>query len=209
MGDSPLLEIALGLLFLFTLFSVLVSAANEVIVGFFKSRSASLWDGILTLFNHDENLRTQFFAHPLIKSLEPPKSIGWMLNNTRRNIPSYIEPRTFAVVLLDLLKNPRNGWLVMMALRKPSVTGPQAEAELVSVATNYLKTVNPGAPPPLLNLVPVEVGDPAVRSQLQSVAALHLLPGLHAGQPCMVAVWPPQSTSVSLPFFTRSVQVAC
>jgi predicted permease len=72
----------------------------------------------------------------------------------------------------DLLKNPRNGWLVMMALRKPSVTGPQAEAELVSVATNYLKTVNPGAPPPLLNLVPVEVGDPAVRSQLQSVAAL-------------------------------------
>jgi hypothetical protein len=89
------------------LFSVLVSAANEVIVGFFKSRSASLWDGILTLFNNDENLRTKFFAHPLITSLEPPKSIGWMLNNTRRNIPSYIEPRTFAVVLLDLLKNPR------------------------------------------------------------------------------------------------------
>ena len=107
MGDSPLLEIALGLLFLFTLFSVLVSAANEVIVGFFKSRSASLWDGILTLFNNDDNLRAKFFAHPLIKSLEPPKSIGWMLNSTRRNIPSYIEPRTFAIVLLDLLKNPR------------------------------------------------------------------------------------------------------
>ena len=107
MGDSPLLEISLGLLFLFTLFSVLVSAANEVIVGFFKSRSASLWDGMLTLFNNDDNLRTKFFAHPLIKSLEPPKSIGWVLNNTKRNIPSYIEPRTFAVVLLDLLKNPR------------------------------------------------------------------------------------------------------
>ena len=107
MGDSPLLEIALGLLFLFTLFSVLVSAANEVIVGFFKSRSASLWDGILMLFNNDENLRTKFFAHPLIKSLEPPKSIGWMLNSTKRNIPSYIAPRTFAIVLLDLLKSPR------------------------------------------------------------------------------------------------------
>src|SRR4051794_35903230 len=108
MGDSPLIEIALGLMFLFTLFSVLVSAANEVIVGFFKSRSASLWDGMLTLFNNDDNLRTAFFAHPLIKSLEPPKSInGWGLNTTRRNIPSYIEPRTFAVVLLDLLENPR------------------------------------------------------------------------------------------------------
>jgi len=107
MGDSPLIEIALGLLFLFTLFSVLVSAANEVIVGFFKSRSASLWDGILTLFNNDDNLRTKFFEHPLIKSLEPPKSIGRLLNTPRRNIPSYIEPRTFAVALLDLLKNPR------------------------------------------------------------------------------------------------------
>jgi len=108
MGDSPLIEIALGLLLLFTLFSVVVSAANEIIVGFFKSRSASLWDGILTLFNNDDNLRTKFFGHPLIKSLEPPKSIsGWRLNTTRRNIPSYIEPRTFAVVLLDLLKNPR------------------------------------------------------------------------------------------------------
>lgn len=106
MGDSPLIEIALGLLFLFTLFSVLVSAANEVIVGFFKSRSASLWDGILTLFNNDDALRKKFFDHPLIKSLEPPKSIGRILNTPRRNIPSYIEPRTFAIALLDLLKNP-------------------------------------------------------------------------------------------------------
>ena len=107
MGDSPLLEISLGLLFLFTLFSVLVSAANEVIVAFFKSRSASLWDGVLTLFHNDEKLRAKFFDHPLIKSLEPPKSIGFVLNSARRNIPSYIDPRTFAVVLLDLLKNPR------------------------------------------------------------------------------------------------------
>src|SRR4051812_25435569 len=107
MGDSPLIEIALGLLFVFTLFSLLVSAANEIIVGFFKSRSASLWDGVLTLFNNDDALRTKFFEHPLIKSLEPPKSIGWILNSTRRNVPSYIEPRTFAIALLDLLKNPR------------------------------------------------------------------------------------------------------
>jgi hypothetical protein len=107
MGDSALIEIALGLILVFVLFSVLVSAANELIVGFFKSRSASLWDGVLTLFNNEANLRAQFFNHPLIKSLEPPKSIGFVLNNQRRNIPSYIEPRTFAIVLLHLLQNPR------------------------------------------------------------------------------------------------------
>jgi len=108
MGDSPLIEIALGLLFVFTLFSVLVSAANEIVVSFFKSRSASLWDGVLTLFNNDEDLRTKFFDHPLIKSLQPPKSISLpRLDTMRRNVPSYIEPRTFAIALLDLLKNPR------------------------------------------------------------------------------------------------------
>jgi hypothetical protein len=106
MGDSALIEIALGLLFVFVLFSVLVSAANEIIVGFFKSRSVSLWDGILVLFNGDQKLRTAFYAHPLIKSLEPPSSMGNMLATNRRKGPSYIPPRTFAIALLDLLKNP-------------------------------------------------------------------------------------------------------
>ena len=106
MGDSALIEIALGLLFVFVLFSVLVSAANEIIVGFFKSRSVSLWDGILVLFNGDQKLRTAFYAHPLIKSLEPPSSMGNMLATNRRKGPSYIPPRTFAIALLDLLKSP-------------------------------------------------------------------------------------------------------
>src|SRR5690348_10416243 len=107
MGNSALLEIALGLLFVFALFSVLVSAANEMIVAFFKSRSASLWDGILMLFNGDASLRQQFYDHPLIKSLEPPSSLGRLLATNRRKGPSYIEPRTFAIALLQLLKDPR------------------------------------------------------------------------------------------------------
>jgi len=154
MGDSPLIEIALGLLFLFTLFSVLVSAANEAIVGFFKSRSASLWDGLLTLFNNDDNLRTKFFEHPLIKSLEPPKSIsGWRLDTPRRNIPSYIEPRTFAIVLLDLLKNPR-GVLegvereltqTLAAIRTGDTSGlGRAEAQLRMLAGQVDATTDSG-----------------------------------------------------------------
>ena len=108
MGDSALIEIALGILFVFVLFSVLVSAANEIIVGFFKSRSVSLWDGILVLFNGDQKLRTAFYAHPLIKSLQPPSSMGNLMATNRRIGPSYIPPRTFAVALLDLLKNPHS-----------------------------------------------------------------------------------------------------
>lgn len=106
MLDSPLVEIGLGLAFIFALFSLLVSAANEIIVALCKSRAASLWDGIGMLLNGDDELRKAFFAHPVIQSLTPPKSWGGWLTSARRNGPSYIEARTFAVVLLDLLKQP-------------------------------------------------------------------------------------------------------
>jgi hypothetical protein len=111
MGDSPLLEIALGLTFVFVLFSVLISAANELIVGLFKSRAAGLWDGIGSLLNGDDRLRQQLFAHPLIASVRPPIS-DWRNRiesrlSDRRRAPSYIEPRTFAVALLELLKQPQ------------------------------------------------------------------------------------------------------
>ena len=106
MLDSPLVEIGLGLAFVFALFSLLVSAANEIIVALFKSRAVSLWDGIGMLLNGDDKLREAFFAHPLIQSLTPPKSWGGSITSDRRSGPSYIEARTFAVALLHLLKEP-------------------------------------------------------------------------------------------------------
>ena len=72
----------------------------------------------------------------------------------------------------DLLTNPNNGWLSMLALQKPGVATPQAAAELLALATTYVQTANPGARPPLINLVPIDSGDPTARSQMQSVATL-------------------------------------
>ena len=72
----------------------------------------------------------------------------------------------------DLLKNPNNGWLFQLALRKPGVTPAQAQSDLVAVATTYARTSNPGARPPRLALVPLDNGDPTQRQQMRSVATL-------------------------------------
>ena len=72
----------------------------------------------------------------------------------------------------DLLKNPDNGWLFQMALRKHGVTDEQAAAELSALATTYLRTRSATAPEPRLTLVPIDAGNPTQRSQMRSVATL-------------------------------------
>jgi len=72
----------------------------------------------------------------------------------------------------DLLKNPDNSWLFVVALRKPGVSDAQVEAELRAIGTHYVREFNPAAPGPEITLVPIDQGDPNQRSQMRSVAAL-------------------------------------
>jgi predicted permease len=72
----------------------------------------------------------------------------------------------------DLLKNPNNGWLFQFGRRKAGVSAQQAQAELVAVATAYVRARNPNARPPALSLVPIDLGDQNQRQQLRSVATL-------------------------------------
>jgi macrolide transport system ATP-binding/permease protein len=72
----------------------------------------------------------------------------------------------------DLLKNPNNGWLFQVGLRKPGITAAQVQSELVAVATTYSRTANPIGRPQLINVVPLDAGDPNQRRQMRSVAVL-------------------------------------
>ena len=72
----------------------------------------------------------------------------------------------------DLLKNPNNSWLFQLARRRPDVTREQAQAELVAIATTYVRSANPSARAPRLSLVPIDAGDQTQRQQMRSVATL-------------------------------------
>ena len=112
MFDAPLVQVALGLMLIFVLFSLLVSAVQEMGAALFKSRSAALWDSVETLLGGGENARAarnRIYAHPLIRTLVPPNSISWSKPKPgRRTGPSYIAAPTFAKALVDVLRAPHD-----------------------------------------------------------------------------------------------------
>jgi hypothetical protein len=99
-----ILNVAIGIVFVFLLFSLIVSAANEVLQSFFAKRVEYLWDGIDELLQ-DRTSRSsqsdtsgpskQFCNHPLISAL----------SKGANGLPSYIPAKLFATTLVDLIKS--------------------------------------------------------------------------------------------------------
>ncbi|MCA1592901.1 MAG: hypothetical protein LC754_09680 [Acidobacteria bacterium] len=87
---STMLEVAIGMIFVYLLLSLLCSAFSEFIELLFKFRARDLEKGIKRLLNNPA-LAQQFFAHPLVKPL---------FNEGRK--PSYIPARTFSLALWNL-----------------------------------------------------------------------------------------------------------
>jgi hypothetical protein len=87
---STLLEVAIGVVFVYLLVSLLCSALNELIEALLKYRAKYLKRGIAQLLG-DEKLTTDFFNHALIKPLGAK--------------PSYISARTFSLALWNIATN--------------------------------------------------------------------------------------------------------
>ena len=99
-----ILNVAIGIVFVYLLFSLIVSAANEVLQSLFAKRVKYLWDGIDELLQ-DRTSRSsksdisgpskQFCDHPLISAL----------SKGANGLPSYIPAKLFATTLVDLIKS--------------------------------------------------------------------------------------------------------
>jgi hypothetical protein len=84
---STLLEVGLGVIFVYLLLSLLCSAFSELVEAFAKYRARDLETGIRKLLS-DPGLAKDFFNHPLVKPLGEK--------------PSYIPSRTFSLALWSL-----------------------------------------------------------------------------------------------------------
>ena len=89
-----ILDTAIGLVFVYLMLSLTCTALNEWIAGMLSRRSKTLYEGIKTLLEDPKKptLLADFYAHPLVHDLHHADKK-----------PAYIEPRTFSLVLLDLL----------------------------------------------------------------------------------------------------------
>jgi len=134
MLNSPTLDVAIGLAMIFLLLSLLVSAVCEMLAGFLKWRAANLWEGIEQLLQ-SKDARNALYNHPLIRGLAPTgtssttppttqaanappdgtmASLGkrltraiWVSSEVDGSkVPSYIPSRTFALALIEVLREP-------------------------------------------------------------------------------------------------------
>lgn len=112
MFGSEILEVAIGVAFVFLLVSVIASAVREALEALLHTRAAYLERGIRELLHDREatndGLARVFYSHPLIYSLfgseyKPGKVTGTVpIFVVGRGLPSYIPAKNFAVALMDI-----------------------------------------------------------------------------------------------------------
>jgi hypothetical protein len=160
MFGSEILEVAVGVIFIFLVVGLVCSAIREGIEAWVKSRSAYLEHGIRELLYDREGtgLARDMYEHPLIYGLyggeyKPGKVAARpaMFANGGE-LPSYIPSRNFALALMDI------------AARGPitdAVSGdPDAPAiSLASMRQNVRNLGNPAVQRILLTLIDSAQGD--------------------------------------------------
>jgi hypothetical protein len=142
MFNSSVLDVAIGLIFVYLLLGLVCTTVNEWIAQKLKMRASTLKDGIRGLLQAPQDsalLLNAFYNHPLIKALAKPGSH-----------PSYVPPKTFAVALIDILSKgqadvgpPED----RLACIKEYITNELPECEtkrsllaIVATSNNSLKT---------------------------------------------------------------------
>jgi hypothetical protein len=102
---STTLEVAIGLSFVYLLLALFCTTVNEWLAGLLKTRGKLLAQGVRQLLDgqpHGEAsayFLSAFYSHPLVT--------GMMTKDGQH--PSYLPARTFAAVVLDLVKHAPGG----------------------------------------------------------------------------------------------------
>lgn len=96
MLDHPIVDVALGLILLYSVLSLVASVVKEWISTLCGLRAKNLRKGIQTLIGDD--YATKLYGHPLVSTLAKKKKL-----------PSYIGSGTFASALVDLLAQGKDG----------------------------------------------------------------------------------------------------
>lgn len=109
MFSSTILDVAVGLIFVFMAVSLAASAILEAIGGIITWRSGTLLKGIKQLLNDDEftGLAVELYRNALINPRNTGRLDGKRGNDAekalRQDAPAYIDPKQFADALIDIL----------------------------------------------------------------------------------------------------------
>src|SRR4051812_29363075 len=108
------LDTIISVLFVFLMFSLVVSAAREVVAAWLRLRGKVLEAGLNTLLGKigEKKLGEEFWAHPFIETLKPSDQA-----------PSYIPSANIATALLHIAAGNKSGEAVDVVKLKSSLPG--------------------------------------------------------------------------------------
>ena len=112
MFDSTILDVAIGLVFVYLVLSLIGTATNEFLASLMKRRAKDLEKGLVELLQDDSGVNGKgvvaaLYDHPLIDSLYRGDIGG--TGARKADLPSYIPSRSFALALLDLVQGRDKG----------------------------------------------------------------------------------------------------
>lgn len=97
--NSTILDVGIGLVFIYLLLAIICTTSNEWIVGWLGLRSKTLANAIRQLLDQQKgsgdptrSFLEQFYSHPLISGMMTPGGAH----------PSYLPSRTFAAAVMDI-----------------------------------------------------------------------------------------------------------
>lgn len=133
MFGSTILDIALGLVFIYLLFSLITSMINEWIASMLNKRGKNLFDGIVNLLNDPQftGLAQLIYTHGLIEGTQQYASVP----SKKNRLPSYMDSKTFAKVLTNILRAQGTADDVLAGTNPASMTTDPETTSKIAVKT--------------------------------------------------------------------------
>lgn len=133
MFGLPILEVAIGLSFVYLLLSLICTTLNETIAGLTGRRADLLEKGISSLLGDDPDLKKKLFDHPLIGSFE----------QTKNDRPSYLPASKFALALMDIVTGDKGAANDAAAFREgiKTVLKPALRTSLLAILADSSPSV--------------------------------------------------------------------
>ena len=137
MFNSAILEVAIGIVFIYVLLSLMCTALREGLEGYLKTRASYLENGIRELLfdPRGDKLAKAFYEHPLVFSLfngeyaspAPGKTAGPLTRG--KTLPSYIPAENFAAALMDIVA--RGPGRALVSTESATVAGIRGQLAMI------------------------------------------------------------------------------
>lgn len=172
MFNTSIIDVAIGMVFIYLLLSLLCTATNELIELWLKKRATDLERGIRELLQPDSESGTsdiveRIYNHPLVNGLYGGTYANSGIRNKllsvwRTKLPSYIPARNFALALMDTILpgNAAGEQSGTTGATSSAISSPPA-ADQLSALRAQLQNFDPRLEQALTPLIDAAAGDVA------------------------------------------------